>query len=390
MKYNFDEKIDRKGSGCVKWDAIDDSELIPMWVADMDFKAAPCIIEAMQRRLDHGVFGYEKIPDTYYDAVINWFSQRHNWNIQKEWILHTIGVVPALGVIINALTNENDKILIQPPVYNCFFSMVTMNGRKHAFNNLVYHDNTYSIDFEDFERKAADPDVKLFILCNPHNPACRVWTKEELKRMGEICIRNGVTIIADEIHCEIVRPAFLYTPFASISNEFQQHCIVCNAASKAFNIAGLQTSNIVVADTAMKEKIEKQLESLEMGMGNPFGIEALTAAYNEGADWIDEMNLYIEQNYLTLSNFIKEKHPRLPILNCEGTYLAWMNIEATGMTSKEFEEQLLKEEHLWVNSGTMYGEEAGEGFVRINLACPRGQLEKALVCLDRFLCRKGF
>lgn len=248
MDYTFDKIISRRGTNSYKWDSAPDKETLPMWVADMDFQTAPPIINALQRRVAHGIFGYTHVPDAYFDAVINWFNRRHGWEINREWFIYTSGVVPAVSAVIKALAVPGDKVIIQTPVYNCFFSSIRNNGCEIVSNPLIYRDNTYYIDYEDLEEKAADKDTKLMLLCNPHNPAGRVWTKEELLRIGEICIRNGVTVVSDEIHCELVFPGHVYTPFASISETFLQHSVTCFSPSKAFNIAGLQIANIISAD----------------------------------------------------------------------------------------------------------------------------------------------
>ena len=238
MKYNFDEIIPRHGTASMKWDACDDPEMLPLWVADMDFRAAPCIIDAMQRRLNHGIFGYVDVPESYYEAVIQWFARRHNWQIQREYILYTIGVVPAIAAILQSITRPGDKVLIQTPVYNCFYSCLRNAGNVLVENPLLYNDNYYTIDFEDFERKIVEERPKVFLLCNPHNPACRVWTRDELSRVGRICLKHNVFVISDEIHNELVMPGLHYTPFASISPEFAQNSAVCISASKSFNLAG--------------------------------------------------------------------------------------------------------------------------------------------------------
>lgn len=377
MKYNFDEIIPRQGTNSLKWDAAENENTLPMWVADMDFRTAPAVIEALEKRVKHGIFGYVKTPETYYASIIGWFQRRHGLTIEKEWILHTTGVVPALSVIVKSLTAPGDKILIQTPVYNCFFSVIRNNGREIVTNSLIYENGTYRIDFGDLEKKAADPQVKLLLLCNPHNPAGRVWTRQELLRLGEICLRNNVRIIADEIHCELVAPGHKYLPFASLSGEFLQHSVTCTSPSKAFNLAGLQVANIFAADEETRNKINQTLKADELATLNSFAAESLIAAYDNGEEWLDELNRYIHDNYLYLKDFLHRHLPRLTALPLEGTYLAWIDCSATGQTSGEITRTLLEKEKLWINPGSMYGTE-GDNFIRLNIACPRTLLTEGL------------
>lgn len=383
MKYDFDEIIDRCGTNCVKWDGAENPDVLPMWVADMDFRTAPAIIEALSRRVDHGVFGYTRVPQSYYESITGWFARRHGWNIDNDWIIYTSGVVPALSAIIKALTVPGDKVLIQTPVYNCFFSSIRNNGCEIVESPLVYADNTYSIDFEDLERKVSDPKVKAMILCNPHNPAGRVWSRDELIRIGEICIRHDVVVIADEIHCELVMPGYEYTTFASISEEFSRHSVSCVSPSKAFNIAGLQIANIVCADAGRRAKIDRAININEVCDVNPFGVIALQAAYNEGAEWLDQLLEYIHGNYEYMRRFCEEHLPDFPITKLEGTYLVWMDCRKFGMTSAELEKALIQDAKLWLNAGTMYGKD-GEGFMRWNIACPRARMIEGLKRFEKF------
>ena len=297
QQINFDEMIPRRDTNSVKWDSAVDAEVLPMWVADMDFRTAPAITEALRQRVEHGIFGYTRVPDAYYEAVVNWFARRHGWLMQQEWILYTISVVPALSATIKALTEPGDKVLMQTPVYNCFFSAIRNNGCEIADNRLIYENNTYRIDFEDLERKASDDKVKLMLLCNPHNPAGRVWTREELTRIGEICLRHGVTVVSDEIHCEFAYPGHTYTPFASISDDFLHRSVTCVSPSKAFNIAGLQIANIVCANEAVRQRINEVINLHEINNVNPFGVIATIAAYNEGESWLLQLLDYLRGNY---------------------------------------------------------------------------------------------
>lgn len=378
MKYDFDEIVNRRGTNSVKWDEAKEEGVIPMWVADMDFKAAPCILEALQKRVDHGVFGYTIVPDSYYESIISWFERRHQWHIERDWIIYTSGVVPAISAIIKALTEPGDKVLVQTPVYNCFFSSIRNNGCTTAENALVRKGNSYEIDFDDFERQAADEKTKVFLLCNPHNPAGRVWTREELSRMNDICLKHGVKVIADEIHCELVMPGHVFTPFAAVSKACQDNCITTNSPTKSFNIAGLQIANIITNNAEDRQKIDRAININEVCDVNPFGVIALQAAYNEGEDWIDQLNVYLWENYQALKTFFKDNLPQLEVIDLEGTYLVWVNVRATGMTGNELTDRLLKEGKVFVNRGTMYGETAGEDYIRINIAMPRSLMLEGL------------
>lgn len=369
--------IQRRDTNSYKWDTATDEDILPMWVADMDFRTPSIIVNAMAKRLLHGVFGYTKVPQAYYDAIIGWFDRKHDFIINKDWILFTSGVVPALSAVIKALTEPGDKVLVQTPVYNCFFSSIRNDECEKAENELLYKDGTYSIDFDDLEKKAADPKVKVMLLCNPHNPVGRVWTRQELTRIGEICLRNDVIVVSDEIHCDLVYRGYEHIPFASISDEFLQHSVTCTAPSKTFNLAGIQVANIIAADEDIRKKIDKALNVNEVCEINVFAIEALIAAYNEGDDLLDELKIYLYDNYKLLSEFFKEYLPHLPVLPLEATYLVWIDCSSLGLKSKEIVDKLLLKEKVWVNEGTMYGE-AGEGFIRINIATQRERLIRAL------------
>lgn len=378
MKYDFDKIIPRRGTNSVKWDVAKEDGVIPMWVADMDFQAAPCIRQAMKERMDHGVFGYTLVPNSYYESIISWFDRRHQWKIDRNWILYTSGVVPAISAIIKALTEPGDKVLVQTPVYNCFFSSIRNNGCTTAENALVRKGNSYEIDFDDFERQAADEKTKVFLLCNPHNPAGRVWTPDELSRMNDICLRYGVKVIADEIHCELVMPGYKFTPFAAVSKPCQDNCITTNSPTKSFNIAGLQIANIITNNDTIKRKIDRAININEVCDVNPFGVIALQAAYNEGESWIDQLNLYLWENYKVLKDFFQEHLPNLQVLKLEGTYLVWVDISATGLKADELTNELLQQGKVMVNSGTLYGKTTGADYLRLNIAMPRSLMLEAL------------
>lgn len=384
MKYDFDEIISRRNSNSYKWDAVMGEGVLPMWVADMDFRTAPAVVEVLRKWMDHGIFGYTKVPPVYYDAIINWFTRRHGWQIDRDWIIYTSGVVPALSAIIKALTVPGDRVLVQTPVYNCFFSSIRNNGCEIVANPLVYTNGTYRIDFDDLARKATDPKVRLLLLCNPHNPVGRVWTRAELMCIGEICLRNDVLVVADEIHCELVYSGHTYIPFASISDDFRNRSVTCTSPSKAFNLAGLQIANIFAADESVRVKIDKAINLNEVCDVNPFGVEALVAAYNDGEEWLEELKCYLSDNYLYMRTFFNKYLPQFPVVKLEGTYLVWVDCSVLNRSSKEIAEILLKAEKLWINEGSMYGE-AGEGFIRINIACPRQILIDGLNRLKRGL-----
>ena len=397
-RYDFDELVDRRGTGCVKWDErpqvlaeaseqvradasaeiSTNPDVIPLWVADMDFKAAPAIQEAVRKRAEHGVFGYTVVDDDYYEAVISWFQRRHNWTIRREEILYTTGVVPAISVAIKALTMPGEKVLILSPDYNCFFSSVRNNGCEVLETILRRIGDTFEVDFEDFEAKCADEKTTVFLLCNPHNPCGRVWTKAELERMNDICMKYGVKVVSDEIHCELVMPGYQFQPFAAVNEACRQNSVILNSPSKSFNIAGLQAANIICAQPEWRRRLERAININEVCDLNPFGPVALIAAYNESEDWLDALNEYLWGNYQTLCAFATEHLPKWKICHLEGTYLPWVDITATEMTSQAYCDCLLSEAKVWVNPGTMYGPVSGEGYIRLNIACPRSRLLEAL------------
>ena len=378
MNYDFDELVDRRGTGCVKWDESPNSDVIPLWVADMDFKAAPAIQEAIRKRAEHGVFGYTVVGNDYYEAVISWFRRRHNWDIRREEILYTTGVVPAMSVAIKALTMPGEKVLILSPDYNCFFSSVRNNGCEVLETILRRTGDTFEVDFEDFEAKCTDEKTTVFLLCNPHNPCSRMWTKAELERMNDICMKHGVKVVSDEIHCELVMPGYQFQPFAAVSEACRQNSVILNSPSKSFNIAGLQAANIICAQPEWRHRIDRAININEVCDLNPFGPVALIAAYNESEDWLDALNEYLWGNYQMLCTFAAEHLPQWKVCRLEGTYLPWIDITATGISSQDYCDDLLSEAKVWVNPGTMYGPLSGEGYIRMNIACPRSRLLEAL------------
>ena len=390
-KYDFDTLVNRFGTNSVKYDEMPSDDTIALWVADMDFETAPVVRQALNKRMEHGCFGYTFVPDSYYQSVVDWFSRRHSWTIDRSWIIYTSGVVPAISAIIKAVVGEqhgrsisnpkeNVKILVQTPVYNCFFSNIRNNACEVLENPLLYRDGRYSVDWEDFERKVAEDDVKIFLLCNPHNPAGRVWTKGELQRMGEICKAHDVFVISDEIHCEFTNDC-PYTPFASVSDA---PCAVCISPTKAFNIAGLQIANIVVKDEQIRNKVDRAININEVCDVNPFGVIALQAAYTEeGEAWLSELNDYIYANYRYACQYFSDNFPQYTVTQLEGTYLMWVDISASGMTSDAYADRLMRDAHVCVNAGTMYGETTGRNFIRINLATQRSRLEEAFKRMRR-------
>ena len=399
MKYAFDEIIERRGTGCVKWDAEPPSnagpvrrgsasaqrDIIPLWVADMDFAVAPAIQEAIRRRAEHPVFGYTHVQDDYYEAVISWFQRRHQWHIRREWMLYTTGVVPAMSVAIKALTMPGEQVVILSPDYNCFFSSVKNNGCQVAESCLVRcqrdKQERFEVDWEDFEARCAEEKTTVFLLCNPHNPTGRVWTREELQRMADICHRHQVRIVSDEIHCELVMPGHTFVPMGTVDPD----AVILNSPSKSFNIAGLMMANIICCDAATRRRLDRAININEVCDVNPFAPEAVKAAYNDSEDWIDALNLYLWDNYTVLCDFVAKFLPHWQVMPLEGTYLAWVDVSAAlstdtkgGETVAAYCDRLLQATGVWLNPGTMYGPQSGKDYLRINLACPRSLLQEAL------------
>ncbi|EGN55640.1 aminotransferase [Hallella multisaccharivorax DSM 17128] len=384
MKYDFDRVVPRRHSGSYKWEAIPEDTL-PLWVADMDFEVAPAIKQALAKRVGHGIFGYTQVDDDYYEAVISWFSRRHQWQIRRQWMLYTSGVVPAISCSIKALALPGEKILVQTPVYNCFFSSIRNQGCEVLESRLLRKDDSYVIDWDDFERKCADEKTTVFLLCNPHNPAGRVWTRDELEKIGTICRRHHVFVISDEIHCELTMPGFTFTPFAAVGEVNLANSVTLNSPSKSFNTAGLQIANIICEDDEVRRRIDRVINIYEVCDVNPFGPVALKAAYNESEGWIDALNDYIYGNYQLLRSVFASDLPLVEVIRLEGTYLAWVDIRGLGMSSGAVTEKLLHNGHVFVSEGTLYGKDAGEGYIRINLACPRAVLKEGLNRIVRAL-----
>lgn len=375
MQYNFDELTERRNTGCVKWDSDNDPDMLPLWVADMDFQTAPSVKEAVMSRAATGIYGYVRVPDSYYEALTRWFDTRHGWHIDRDRVIYTSGVVPALSAIIKALVKPGEGVIIQTPAYNCFFSSVRNNHAIEIDNPLKRIETasgfTYEIDFEDLEAAASRPETWFLLLCNPQNPTGRVWTRAELEQVRDICRRNGVRVLSDEIHCELIHKGYEYIPYATIDPE----AVVCCSPSKAFNTAGLQTANIVCPDTGTRNLIDRSINENEVCDINPFGVVALEAAYNDGGEWLDALNTYLEDNYRYLRETLGSAFPQLRICDSQATYLAWIDIRPLCISSDNLDKLLRKNGKVHINSGTMY---AGDGYMRINYACPRLRLAEAL------------
>lgn len=380
MEYDFSRPTERRGTDSYKWDSAPEADIIPLWVADMDFETFPGITEALQRRVAHGIFGYTRVPEAYYEAVCNWFGKHHGWHINREDIIYTSGVVPAVSAVIKALTLPGDQVIVQGPVYNCFFSSIRNNGCETVSNSLIYNKEElrYEIDFDDLERKLAHERARLMLLCNPHNPGGRVWTRDELTRVAELCHKYGVRVVSDEIHCELTLYDNEYVPFGSLPDELSHGSITCCSPSKAFNTAGLQIANIVCRDAEVRNRIDRAININEVCDVNPFGVIALQAAYSdEGYEWLTQLRAYISSNYDLLRERFARELPKCKVMRMEGTYLAWIDCSELHISSDEIEEMLMHENKVWVNAGSMYGTE-GTAFIRINMACTSELLNEGI------------
>lgn len=380
MEYDFSRPTERRGTDSYKWDSAPETDIIPLWVADMDFETFPGITEALQRRVAQGIFGYTRVPEAYYEAVCNWFGKHHGWHINREDIIYTSGVVPAVSAVIKALTLPGDQVIVQGPVYNCFFSSIRNNGCETVSNSLIYNKEElrYEIDFDDLERKLAHERARLMLLCNPHNPGGRVWTRDELTRVAELCHKYGVRVVSDEIHCELTLYDNEYVPFGSLPDELSHGSITCCSPSKAFNTAGLQIANIVCRDAEVRNRIDRAININEVCDVNPFGVIALQAAYSdEGYEWLTQLRAYISSNYDLLRERFARELPKCKVMRMEGTYLAWIDCSELHISSDEIEEMLMHENKVWVNAGSMYGTE-GAAFIRINMACTSELLNEGI------------
>lgn len=380
MEYDFSRPTERRGTDSYKWDSAPETDIIPLWVADMDFETFPGITEALQRRVAHGIFGYTRVPEAYYEAVCNWFGKHHGWHINREDIIYTSGVVPAVSAVIKALTLPGDQVIVQGPVYNCFFSSIRNNGCETVSNSLIYNKEElrYEIDFDDLERKLKHERARLMLICNPHNPGGRVWTRDELTRVAELCHKYGVRVVSDEIHCELTLYDNEYVPFGSLPDELSHGSITCCSPSKAFNTAGLQIANIVCRDAEVRNRIDRAININEVCDVNPFGVIALQAAYSdEGYEWLTQLRAYISSNYDLLRERFARELPKCKVMRMEGTYLAWIDCSELHISSDEIEEMLMHENKVWVNAGSMYGTE-GAAFIRINMACTSELLNEGI------------
>lgn len=380
MNNNFDSLIDRSNNFAAKWSEMDKkygtNDLLPMWIADMDFKTAPCIIDALRGRLEQGIYGYTTRPASYNESIASWIERRYGWNINPNWLIFSPGVIPTISILIQEMTKENDKIMIQEPVYSPFNSVVKQNKRELVISPLTkLEDGNYVMDYEDIEAKIKD--VKVFILCNPHNPVGRVWTKEELKKLGDICIKHNVLVISDEIHSDIIFKNHKHIPFGSISEEFEQNSITCMAPTKTFNIAGLQTSQVILPNKEHYQILDNAFIRLDIRRNNAFSLVATEAAYNNGEEWLNEYLEYIEGNMDFAINYINENIPSLKVRKPQGTYLLWVDFSETGLSDEEIAKALVDKGKVALNSGESFGI-GGKGYQRINLACPRVMVEDGL------------
>lgn len=393
MKNSFDEEYDRKGTNSVKWEFIQGEEdlirweytdrcfgpdrVLPMWVADMDFRCPEPVVEALIKRAEHGIYGYSAPTSDFYHSVVNWMERRHSWMIDSSWISLTPGVVPALNMLVSTFVTQGEKVLIQPPVYYPFYGAVENNYSQLVTNPLVLEDGGYRMDFADLDSKCRDPGVKMAILCSPHNPVGRVWTRDELVKFGQICIENDVLIVSDEIHGDLIYHDQLFTPFATISEEFSQNSIICTAPSKTFNLAGLQTSCIIIPNQDLRKRFEETLQRNGLFGINTFGAIAIQAAYDQGEDWLRQVLGYIEGNLEYLKAYVTENIPQIDVIQPEGTYLVWLDCRKLQLERMDLKRLMLEQAKVYLDDGFIFGPE-GDGFERINIACPRKILVEAL------------
>ncbi|MCD7732273.1 MAG: pyridoxal phosphate-dependent aminotransferase [Oscillospiraceae bacterium] len=379
-EYDFNRITDRRNSDSVKWD-VGENEL-PMWIADMDFPTAPSIIEAIKTRAAHGIYGYSEVPDEWYDAYINWWKSRHGFEINKDWIVYCAGAIPAISSSVRKLSSPAEKVLIQSPVYNMFYNSTLNNGRVIIDSSLGYKKETgeFYIDFEDLEKKLSDPQTTLMILCNPHNPVGRIWTKDELAKIGELCYKHHVTVISDEIHCDIVEPGKHYTPFAAASDICRDISVTCVAPTKCFNIAGIQTSAIIIPNEGIRNRVVRAINTDEVAEPNTFSVTTAVAAFNEGGQWLDDLMVYIDQNRKYCEDYIDKNIPDIKLIKADSTYLLWVDCSDVTEDSLDLEKFIREKTGLYVCAGTMYGG-SGKYFLRINIACPKALVEDGMARL---------
>jgi len=387
MPYNFDEVIDRKGTNCIKYDRLEqfcgNAEALPMWVADTDFRVPDFIMDAIRERADHEVLAYSFRPESYHQSIIDWMKKRHDWDIKREWISFSPGVVPAVTMLIMALTNEDEKVIVQPPVYFPFFTCVKGSGRKMVENPLKLENGRYYFDFEDLKAKI-DDKTKMLLLSSPHNPGGMVWTKEELAELGRICKERGVIIVSDEIHSDLIYPGNKHVPLPSISEELAEITVVCMAPNKTFNIAGLSSAFLVIPQKKMRVRYERLLNVLHVHGGNIFGTVATEAAYTNGEEWLGELLEYLQGNLNYLNEFMAEHLPKVKVMQPESTFLVWMDFRDYGLSEKEMKDVLVNKAGVAMNVGSTFGT-GGEGFFRMNIGCPRSTLQEGLERIEKAL-----
>lgn len=388
MEFDFDTVIDRRGTNCLKYDFAAErgkpENVLPFWVADMDFQTAPAVLKRLEQVIRHGIFGYSEGKEEYFRAVANWYEKHFDWKVEKSWMVKTPGVVFALAAAVRAFTKEGDGVLIQQPVYYPFSEVITENNRKLVNNPLKIADGRYEIDFEDFEKKIAEQKVKLFLLCSPHNPVGRVWREWELRKIGDICLKYQVIVVSDEIHGDFVWEGNRHHVFAALAPEYNDITVTCTAPSKTFNIAGLQISNIFIANRQLRKKFRHEIAAAGYSQVNVMGLAACQAAYESGGEWLEEIKQYIWENYVFLKEYVEKRMPGIRTGILEGTYLVWLDFRELNLTEPEREDLIVNRAHLWLDSGAMFGED-GEGFERINIACPRSVLQNALSRLENAL-----
>ncbi|MEX5285019.1 pyridoxal phosphate-dependent aminotransferase [Selenomonas sputigena] len=384
--FDFDEIIDRRHTNSLKYDFAAErgypEDVLPFWVADMDFRAPQAVREAIRQRAEHGIFGYSSPKEEYYAALEKWFDTRHGWRPGKDALVITPGVVFALSTAVRTFTQAGDAVLVTEPVYYPFFSTIEGNGRRLVTSSLLFEDGAYRMDFADMEKKITENKVRLLLLCSPHNPVGRVWRREELERLASICLAHDVLVVADEIHADFVRPGNKHTPFASLSPEVAARTITCTAPSKTFNLAGLQLSNIFITEKSLRQRFQKEVYSTGYGEPNLFGLLAAQAAYSEGGPWLDSLLAYLEENIAHTKRFLAEHLPQVQLIEPEGTYLLWLDFRACGLEVKALDRKIIEEARLWLDDGAIFGK-SGAGFQRLNIACPRATLEKGLEALAR-------
>lgn len=380
MAYDFDKIVDRSNTNSMKWNVAEGE--LPMWVADMDFETAPAIMEAISKRAQHGCFGYTEVPDVWYQAYIDWWKVRHDFTMEKDWLMFCTGVVPAISSIVRKLTTPAEKVLVQTPVYNIFFNSILNNGRQVLESPLVFDGNAYHIDFEDLERKLADPQTTLMILCNPHNPIGKIWDKATLERIGMLCAKHHVIVLSDEIHCDLTDPGCGYIPFASVSDVCRDNSITCIAPTKTFNLAGLQTAAISVPNPVLRHKVWRGINTDEVAEPNAFAVDAVIAAFTKGSDWLDALRAYIYENKQYAVQYVKKQIPEVEILPSEATYLLWIYCKDLPENSREIAHRIRKKTGLFLSAGSGFSGD-GDRFLRLNIACPRALLKDGMERLKR-------